>query len=55
MTKTYKMLFLSKMNLKVFEKLEFFVQMFEKQFVKKIDQLFNSTIKIEILKTLIKS
>ena len=47
------MLFLSKINLKIFKKFEFFNQIFEKQFVKKINQLFNSTIKNEILKTLI--
>ena len=41
------------MNLEIFKKFEFFDQMFEKQFVKKIDQLFNSTIKIKILKILI--
>ena len=49
------MLFLSKMSLKIFKKLEFFNQMFEKQFVKKINQLLNSMIKNEILKTLIES
>ena len=31
------MLFLSKMNLKAFERFEFFNQMFEEQFVEKID------------------
>ena len=49
------MLFLSKINLKTFKRFEFFDQMFEEQFVKKIDQLLNSTIKNEILKTLIES